>query len=387
VAGGLTETVELHETQLRLLDEVVAAGDHGASREEALASVLMAHVAQRLDGEGAYVGGAARDDVLAGPRPAYGPAREQVVLEPVTGKALPVRAGEVLRIEQVEGGTCVDFNAFNLHDYKEQLSCGFTRGAQGFDPRGGELIWSNAPRGRPMFAILEMADSCDLDIVGHRCNRVFNQLWWGEQVAEHPNCQDTLAEAIREYDLTPDEVHDSFNLWMSTTIDGNGRRRVRWNPAMKGDRVEFMALYDVVAVVCICGIGDLLGINNYTFEPIRVEVLERTEDTAALVDRIAERWGRLETQATPEQLAPVPIRATRELEPNPDYRASYRPLAPTSTLRLELGEQEARLLDGLLGTGLYGSSRGEALRASFMRWCNTNHSLGRRPRLELSADR
>ena len=48
---------------------------------------------------------------------------------------------------------CVDFNAFNMKDYKETLDCGFTRSFQSFDPRRGEFIWTNAPRGRPMFAI------------------------------------------------------------------------------------------------------------------------------------------------------------------------------------------------------------------------------------------
>ena len=42
--------------------------------------------------------------------------------------------------------------------------------------------------------------------------------------------------------LTPDDVHDSFNLWMATTIDETGRRRFRWNPARKGD------VFDVVAM-------------------------------------------------------------------------------------------------------------------------------------------
>ena len=40
----------------------------------------------------------------------------QLTLEPGTGKAIELLAGQILRIEQVEGGQCVDFNAFNLHD-------------------------------------------------------------------------------------------------------------------------------------------------------------------------------------------------------------------------------------------------------------------------------
>jgi uncharacterized protein len=35
-----------------------------------------------------------------------------MVLEPGTGKALEVKAGQILRIEQIEGLQCVDFKLF-----------------------------------------------------------------------------------------------------------------------------------------------------------------------------------------------------------------------------------------------------------------------------------
>jgi uncharacterized protein YcgI (DUF1989 family) len=41
----------------------------------------------------------------------YGKERFDLVLQPISGKAVPVYAGEVLRIIQVEGEQCVDFNA------------------------------------------------------------------------------------------------------------------------------------------------------------------------------------------------------------------------------------------------------------------------------------
>ena len=49
----------------------------------------------------------------------YGTKRVELILEPVTGKALPVYRGEVLRMVQVDGQQCVDFNAYSLYDYKE----------------------------------------------------------------------------------------------------------------------------------------------------------------------------------------------------------------------------------------------------------------------------
>ena len=68
------------------------------------------------------------------------------VLEPGTGKALEVREGQILRIEQIEGLQCVDFNYFNLHDYKEFMLCGRTRTVHGFNPTRGSFLWSGPPR-------------------------------------------------------------------------------------------------------------------------------------------------------------------------------------------------------------------------------------------------
>ena len=56
----------------------------------------------------------------------------QLVLEPGTGKAIELKRGMILRIEQIEGGQCVDFNCFNLHDYKEFFHTGRTRHLHGF---------------------------------------------------------------------------------------------------------------------------------------------------------------------------------------------------------------------------------------------------------------
>lgn len=376
--------VELYETQISFLDEVVKQGRFGHTREDALRGILLEHVKDRLNGASSYAGGTTRPDVIETPFPEYGRKRLEITLEPVTGKAVPVRRGEVLRIEQLVGGTCVDFNAFNLHDHKEFLDCGFTRSFQSFDPRRGEFIWTNAPRGRPMFSILEIADTCELDIVGHRCNRVFEELGWG--LTAHANCQDTLAEAIREYGLTPDDVHDSFNLWMATTIDEKGRRQFKWNPAKKGDRLDLLAVFDVLAAAVICGCGDLVGINNFTFAPVKLEVFERSDSTVRLADEIELRWGTLDSQVTAADLADVPVLASRPLTRDPDYVPAYRPVPATAILEVDLSAQERELLDGLIETGVYGESAGEAIRAAFMRWCNSNLTRIRRAMISF-ADR
>lgn len=371
--------VEFYETQLSLLDKLVEADEFGRRREEVLRRVLLEHVGQRLEGRGVQTGGPPLPDTVEVEFPEYGRKRLDVTLQPVTGKAVPVYRGEVLRIEQTEGGQCVDLNAYNLYDYKEYLSCGFTRSAQGFNPRKGEVIWTNAPRGRPMFAILEMAETCVLDIAGHRCNRVYFELRWNDPV--HMNCQDTFAEAIREYGLTPDDVHDSFNLWMVTTLDAEGRKLVNWNPARKGDRVDLLAGFDVLAVAIICGSSDLTGMSNFTLAPVQVQVFEPSESSVELANLVEERWSKLKGQKTVDDFRVKELRTTRELKPIPGYRPDFMPVPKTHTLDVQLTSEEATLLSALMRTGTYGQTEGEVLRAAFMRWWNSNRLLARRPKL------
>jgi len=75
-----------------------------------------------------------------------GHKRFDLILHPVSGKAVPVYKGEVLRITQVGGEQCVDFNAYNLNDYKEYMDVSACRRATSFHPKKGDIIFSNPPR-------------------------------------------------------------------------------------------------------------------------------------------------------------------------------------------------------------------------------------------------
>src|SRR5205085_2893567 len=99
----------------------------------------------------------------------YGALKTDLVLQPVSGKALPVLQGEVLRMVQEEGEQCVDLNAFNLNDYKECMSISSTRSAIGFRIGKGDLIWTIHSRDRPMYLILELSEYCVTDLLGGRC--------------------------------------------------------------------------------------------------------------------------------------------------------------------------------------------------------------------------
>ena len=68
-------------------------------------------------------------------------------------------------------------------------------------------------------------------------------------------------------------------------------------------------MFDVLAVVCVCGLGDLVGINNYTFTAIDLEVYAKSRATEALVKKAREP--ETEMIGTLVRSSPVPPLSTR----------------------------------------------------------------------------
>src|SRR6476646_11154433 len=243
------------------------------------------------------------------------PALLEWTLQPGTGKAIELRAGQVLRIEQIEGGQCVDFNAFNLHDYKEFMHCGRTRTVHGFHPSKGTFLWSAPPRERAMLYILEDTVG-ENDVLFPRCSAYVYEASYG--FAVHTNCHDIQTEAQREYGLTPDDVHDSFNFFMNTGIDQHGHPFIAKNTANKGDYVELLALIDVLAVPNVCG-ADIMATSDFSAKPIGITVFQGSDTDLAAVPA----WPKYKNQRSPADFKIKSIKADRELRRDPSYLPEF----------------------------------------------------------------
>jgi uncharacterized protein YcgI (DUF1989 family) len=237
------------------------------------------------------------------------------VMEPGTGKAIELLRGQILRVEQVEGGQCVDFNCFNLHDYKEFMHCGRTRTVHGFNPSRGTFMWSAPPRERAMLYILEDTYGRN-DVLFPRCSAYVYESAYGFDV--HTNCHDIQAEAQREYGLTPDDVHDSFNLFMCTEVTLDGHAIMTRQNTKPGDHVDLLALMDVLAVPNVCG-SDVMRTSNFSLKPVRLTVLEATDSDLAAVPKVPV----LKSQRTPRDFRNPNIKADRALLRDPTYRPEF----------------------------------------------------------------
>ncbi len=303
--------------------------------------------------------------------PEYGKTRFDITLQPVSGKAVPVYRGEVLRISQVEGSQCVDFNCYNLHDYKEHMSVG---PSAGFRKVKGDVVMTRHPKSRPMLAILEMPDSCVTDVIAPGCSAPLFKRRTG--MADHTNCQHTFSECIAEYGLDAEDIHNSFNLWMNSawTEDGKYFSSPSRNTGKKGDHVDFLALMDVLAVPVTCGGGDVSRGSNYWFKPVQIQIFETSDDLQNLTQ---DYTGRYLTKNSNEPAKP--IRTKRELEPVPGYQPHFKnfPLK-ISEFSVELTDEDYHNLQILKQMGL-GDDDEDAIRSAVIEWYVTNYNIADSP--------
>lgn len=351
-----------------MLDHVV----HMPLNPQQLALFHRSMEAAGVDGLSALASLALRERDRPPERPAAPPApdlaglstaralRSEIVLEPGTGKAIELRAGEVMRIEQIEGGQCVDFNCFNLHDHKEFFHTGRTRTLHGINPGPGDFLWSAPPRERALMLILEDTVRCN-DVLFPRCSANLYESVYG--FGTHTNCHDIQAEAQREYGLTPDDVHDSFNLFMCTEVVG-GRGRISRQTSKPGDHVDLLALIDLLAVPNVCG-SDLMKTSNFFLKPVKVQVLSASARDKASVPALPNHA----SQRTPAAFRQPNIKADRPLRRDPDYVPQFDnvPLL-ASTHRIALDAADHARLRGAGLEAFYGDDEGAALRDVIFSW-------------------
>lgn len=283
------------------------------------------------------------------------------VLEPGTGKAIELLRGQVLRIAQIEGGQCVDFNCFNLHDYKESLHTGRTRTVHGLYPSAGHFMWSAPPRERAMAYILEDTANCN-DVMFPRCSANLYEGVYGLPV--HTNCHDIQAEAQREYGLTPDDVHDSFNLFMRTGVRPGGELFIERQSSQPGDHIDLLALMDLLAVPNVCG-ADIMRTSNFSIKPVRLSIYQATEEDLASVPPL----GNWPSQRTPADFRNSKIKADRELRRDPDYAPAFTNVPIVyhdHPVTLDAGDYA--LLQQHARRELYGQDDGAALRDIVFSW-------------------
>jgi uncharacterized protein len=182
---------------------------------------------------------------------------ERFVVPPRSGRAFEVRAGQRLRFALPEGSQVVDFNAFNLSNPREMFSSSVTRGAEGVHLVEGSRLHSAPPWERTMFIIVANTVQPSMDERGARshdllygpCNRKLRIARYG---SDTPGCRENIAAAIATCGLGDEYVHDPFNIFMKTGIDGLGKLFFVDPDAVAGDYLELRAEMDCLVAISTC---------------------------------------------------------------------------------------------------------------------------------------
>lgn len=182
----------------------------------------------------------------------------QGVIAPRHGMAYVLEQGQILRVACPEGPQVADFIAFNKDDATEQFWAARTRVIHGGHLDVGDHLWSCPPRTRRMLTLV--ADTVEHkplefgarshDLWFCRCDSRLYEVIHGLEGAR--NCNDNLAHAIAAFGLRPSDVHDPFNIFMTTGINDEGRPFYLPSDSRKGDYVEFYADISCLVAMSAC---------------------------------------------------------------------------------------------------------------------------------------
>ena len=192
---------------------------------------------------------------------------EDTVVAAGTGWARVLRAGQRLRIVDLEGKQAVDFLCYNAANPEERYNAADTMKYAGtIFLTTGHGIYSDL--GRRLFTVL--GDTCGRhDTIGGCCSVESNMVRYGKPGPA--NCRDTFVTMLSKFGLGKKDVVANLNFFMNVPVEPDGRMALVEGLSKPGDHVELEAEMDVLAVISNC--AQLYNpVNGFNPTPIRVLV-------------------------------------------------------------------------------------------------------------------
>lgn len=158
-----------------------------------------------------------------------------------------VRAGEVLRLVDLEGQQAVDFLCYNASDYADRYHAANTIKLAGeIYLNQGSVLWS--VRAHKMMTII--ADTCGShDTIFGCCSFELDEVRYGKTNSE--SCQRNFEQELEQYGMGEKDVVSNINFFMNVPVE-NGRAEIVDGQSRPGDYVDLRAEMDVLAVLSNC---------------------------------------------------------------------------------------------------------------------------------------
>jgi len=161
-----------------------------------------------------------------------------------------VKAGQILKIIDLEGNQAVDFLLYSTGDDAERYSAQDTMTAQGnIFLKTGSVLLSN--EGRPMMRIIA-SDVAYHDTIGGACSCESNTLRYGHHTKSQHACVDNFLDANSLAGRNKRDMVSNINWFMNVPVEEDGTLGIVDGISAPGLSVTLQALMDVTVVVSNC---------------------------------------------------------------------------------------------------------------------------------------
>jgi uncharacterized protein len=177
------------------------------------------------------------------------PLDDQVI--PAKGRwAHGMSAGELLRLEDLEGQQAIDLICYSKDDPSEKFWAAHTAKLNGtIYVSTGHVLYSD--KANPMMTIV--ADSVGVnDVICGSCSAALDEVRYGPEKAV-PGCMDNFEAAIEPWGLTRADVPMCFNIFLDYPVGDRGRVAMdREAPSSAGDEMVLRAEMDLLVAISNC---------------------------------------------------------------------------------------------------------------------------------------
>jgi urea carboxylase-associated protein 1 len=164
--------------------------------------------------------------------------------------AFPMRSGQLLRIEDLEGQQAVDLICYNLDNLDETFWAAHSAKLNGtIYLTAGHVLYSALAN--PMMTIVEDTVGVN-DVICGSCSQALDVVRYGEDRAQ-PGCMDNFEAAIEPWGLKRKDIPMCFNIFLRYPVEQDGSVSIDHPaPSAAGDHMLLKAEMDLLVVISNC---------------------------------------------------------------------------------------------------------------------------------------
>lgn len=190
----------------------------------------------------------------------------EALIPPQSGVSFKLEKGHFLQVIDPLGQQVADLFCFDASDPRDALSAGRTIDYNDtLYLTEGHILYSQ--QSKPMLQILR--DTCGRhDFLLTPCSLEMFHIVAGNH-NYHPSCLENLVQAFAKFDIPPERIGTTFNIFMNVTVAADGKIKVEAPLSKSKDSVLFEAKMDLVVALTACSDE---GTNDGCCKPITYKV-------------------------------------------------------------------------------------------------------------------